>query len=201
MQSLRSTFSGSQMAFRSSSVSVKPATRQLVQVVEAKRVCDLTGKKRNKANAVSFSNKKNRYFQEPNLQNKKVYWEYGQRWVSMKLCTKAIKTIERNGLDKMAAEAGIDLWKLPFTDARPQRLQYLAENKGKVPVAVNPRAIKNPERIAKSSKQPRVPVYMVNGTIAWVKKGTEDLYMGKEEEVVAPVVEDEERELKINIQE
>lgn len=33
----------------------------------------------------------------------------------------------------MAREAGIDLWKLPFEDARPQRLQYLADNQGKVP--------------------------------------------------------------------
>lgn len=46
----------------------------------------------------------------------------------------AIKSIERIGLDAMAAEAGIDLWKLPFEDARPERLAYLAENKGKVPV-------------------------------------------------------------------
>jgi hypothetical protein len=46
----------------------------------------------------------------------------------------AIKSIERNGLEAMAAEAGINLWKLPFEDARPERLAYLAENKGKVPV-------------------------------------------------------------------
>ncbi len=38
-------------------------------------------------------------------------------------------------------EAGVDLWKLPFEDARPERLQYLADNKGKVPVAVNPRCV------------------------------------------------------------
>jgi hypothetical protein len=48
--------------------------------------------------------------------------------------SQAIKSIERVGLDAMAAEAGIDLWKLPFEDARPERLAYLAENKGKVPV-------------------------------------------------------------------
>jgi large subunit ribosomal protein L28 len=108
-------------------------------VVEAKKVCDLLGTKRNKANTVSFSNKKNRKWQEPNLQHKKVYWAAGQRWVSLRLSTRAIKTIEAQGLDALAAEAGIDLWKLPFQDARPERLQYLAENKGKVPVAVNER--------------------------------------------------------------
>lgn len=93
-----------------------------------------SGKKRNKANSVCFSNKHTRKWQDPNLQHKKVYWDLGQRWVKLHICTKAIKSIEKNGLDTMAAEAGIDLWKLPFEDARPQRLQYLAENQGKVPV-------------------------------------------------------------------
>jgi hypothetical protein len=51
------------------------------------------------------------------------------------LCAaQAIKSIQKNGLDAMAREAGIDLWKLPFEDARPERKQYLEENKGKVPV-------------------------------------------------------------------
>lgn len=53
------------------------------------------GKKRNKANVVTFSNKHNRKWQEPNLQHKKVYWEQGQRWVKLRICTKAIKTIEK----------------------------------------------------------------------------------------------------------
>jgi len=107
--------------------------------IEAKNVCDLTGTKRNKANNVSFSCKHSRKWQEPNLQNKKVFWATGQRWVKLKITTRALKTIEKNGLDSMAKEAGVDLWKLPFEDARPQRLQYLAENPGKVPVAENPR--------------------------------------------------------------
>lgn len=68
-----------------------------------------------------------------------VFWAAGQRWVTLRISTRAIKTIEKNGLDSMAREADIDLWKLPFEDARPERLQYLAENKGKVPVAFNPR--------------------------------------------------------------
>lgn len=93
-----------------------------------------TGKKRNKANVVTFSNKHNRKWQYPNLQHKKVYWAEGQRWVKLRICTKAIKTIEKKGLDAMAKEAGIDLWKLPFEDARPERLAYLEANKGVVPV-------------------------------------------------------------------
>lgn len=39
-----------------------------------------------------------------------------------------MKTIEKRGLQSMADEAGIDLWKLPFEDARPQRKEWLAAN-------------------------------------------------------------------------
>jgi large subunit ribosomal protein L28 len=46
---------------------VRAARSPCVQV-QAKKVCQVTGKKRNKANNVSFSNKKNRTFQEVNLQ-------------------------------------------------------------------------------------------------------------------------------------
>jgi ribosomal protein L28 len=46
---------------------------------------------------VCFSNKKTRKWQEPNLQEKKVYWEQGQRWVRLKICTRAIKTLGVRG--------------------------------------------------------------------------------------------------------
>jgi hypothetical protein len=45
------------------------------------------GKKRNKANVVTFSNKHNRKWQEPNLQHKKIYWEAGKRWVKLRIST------------------------------------------------------------------------------------------------------------------
>eukprot|EP00775_Hariotina_reticulata_P005948 gene5948-6187_t len=158
-----STFSGRNIAFKSTVNST--LARAAVVSVEAKRVCQLTGKKRNKANVVTFSNKHNRKWQEPNLQHKKIYWEAGKRWVKLRISTTAIKSIQKNGLEVMAKDAGIDLWKLPFEDARPERLQYLAENKGKVPVAVNPRAMKNKAKIAASKKQPRYPVYEEGGRI------------------------------------
>eukprot|EP00195_Chlamydomonas_chlamydogama_P006131 CAMPEP_0202889688 /NCGR_PEP_ID=MMETSP1392-20130828/281_1 /ASSEMBLY_ACC=CAM_ASM_000868 /TAXON_ID=225041 /ORGANISM="Chlamydomonas chlamydogama, Strain SAG 11-48b" /LENGTH=202 /DNA_ID=CAMNT_0049573077 /DNA_START=119 /DNA_END=727 /DNA_ORIENTATION=+ len=200
MCSARSAFSGRQMAFSASRVAPKvTVSRVLVPAVQAGKVCDLTGKKRNKANSVCFSNKKHRYFQDPNLQNKKVYWAYGQRWVHLKVCTKAIKTLEKKGLDSMAAEAGIDLWKLPFDDARPERLQYLAENKGKVPVAANPRAMKNAEKLAASKKKPRVPVYTITGAIAWVKPGSEALYTTEAEVAVTPIEDEQDQQLKVTL--
>ncbi|CAI5944746.1 unnamed protein product [Closterium sp. NIES-64] len=90
--------------------SAQPAVSRVVTPV-AKRVCDLTGKRRNNGYSVSFSNHRTKKVQQPNLQYKRVWWEEGQRYVRLKLSTKAIKTLEWKGLDKMAKEAGIDLSK------------------------------------------------------------------------------------------
>lgn len=138
MSSARSAFVGQGINCQSR---IGGSASRVSVVVQSKKVCDLLGTKRNKANTVSFSNKRSRKWQEPNLQNKRIYWPAGQRWVSLKLSTRAIKTIEKNGLDAMAKEANIDLWKLPFVDNRPERKEYLEHNKGKVPVAENPRLV------------------------------------------------------------
>lgn len=75
------------------------------------RICPFTGKKANKANKVSFSNHKTKKLQFVNLQYKKIWWEAGKRYVKLRLSTKALKTIEKNGLDAVAKKAGIDLRK------------------------------------------------------------------------------------------
>lgn len=75
------------------------------------RVCPFTGKKANRANKVSFSNHKTKKLQFVNLQYKKIWWEAGKRYVKLRLSTKALKTIEKNGLDAVAKKAGIDLRK------------------------------------------------------------------------------------------
>ncbi|KAF3457864.1 hypothetical protein FNV43_RR02524 [Rhamnella rubrinervis] len=77
----------------------------------ARRVCPFTGKKANKANKVSFSAHKTKKLQFVNLQYKRVWWEAGKRFVKLRLSTKALKTIEKNGLDAVAKKAGIDLSK------------------------------------------------------------------------------------------
>uniref|UniRef100_A0A0C9QL07 Large ribosomal subunit protein bL28c n=1 Tax=Wollemia nobilis TaxID=56998 RepID=A0A0C9QL07_9CONI len=78
----------------------------------ASRVCPLTGKRSNNANKVSFSNHKTKKLQKVNLQYKRIWWEAGKRYVKLRISTKAMKTIEKNGLDAMAKKAGIDLKKL-----------------------------------------------------------------------------------------
>jgi large subunit ribosomal protein L28 len=131
-------------------------------------VCDLTGTKANNGYVVTFSHKRNKKLQQANLQFKKVYWPEGKRWVKLRICTRAMKTIEKRGLQIMAKEAGIDLWKLPFEDARPQRLEWLAANEHNPPMAKNARKMKNPEKLAASKKTPLVARY-VSGKIAYVR--------------------------------
>ncbi|XP_010262411.1 PREDICTED: 50S ribosomal protein L28, chloroplastic [Nelumbo nucifera] len=77
----------------------------------ARRVCPFTGKKANKANKVSFSNHKTKKLQFVNLQYKRIWWEGGKRYLKLRLSTKALKTIEKNGLEAVAKKAGIDLRK------------------------------------------------------------------------------------------
>ena len=73
------------------------------------RKCTITGKKANNAMAVSHSHRRNKKLQDVNLQWKRVWWAEGNRWVRLRLSTKAIKTLERRGIGAMAKEAGINL--------------------------------------------------------------------------------------------
>jgi large subunit ribosomal protein L28 len=73
------------------------------------RKCQLTGKKANNAFAVSHSHRRTKKLQQVNLQWKRIWWPEGNRWVRLRLSTKAIKTIERNGIGAMAKAAGLNL--------------------------------------------------------------------------------------------
>ena len=73
------------------------------------RKCQLTGKKANNAMSVSHSHRRTHRLQEVNLQDKRIWWPQGNRWVKLRLSTKAIKTIDRKGLQAFAKEAGLNL--------------------------------------------------------------------------------------------
>ncbi|AFY50937.1 ribosomal protein L28 [Nostoc sp. PCC 7524] len=73
------------------------------------RRCELTGKKANNAFAISHSHRRTKRLQQVNLQSKRVWWPGGNRWVKLKLSTKAIKTLEKRGIEAMAKEAGLNL--------------------------------------------------------------------------------------------
>lgn len=62
------------------------------------RVCQVTGKKPITGHKVSFSNKKALRRFLPNLQTKRFFLAEENRWVTMKVSSDAIRTINKNGL-------------------------------------------------------------------------------------------------------
>jgi large subunit ribosomal protein L28 len=62
------------------------------------KVCVLTGKKVIVGNNVSHSNIKTKRRFYPNLQTKRFYIPETGEWVTLKLSTSAIKTINKNGI-------------------------------------------------------------------------------------------------------
>ncbi|NJL61711.1 MAG: 50S ribosomal protein L28 [Methylacidiphilales bacterium] len=73
------------------------------------RRCELTGKKANNGFSISHSHRRTKRLQHANLQDKRIWWAEGNRFVKLKISTKALKTIEKRGLAVMAKEAGINL--------------------------------------------------------------------------------------------
>ncbi|MBX2859621.1 MAG: 50S ribosomal protein L28 [Vampirovibrio sp.] len=68
--------------------------------------CQLSKKKYNRANKVSFSNKHNKHKQEANLQTKRFWDPQQQKWVRLRVSTKTIKTITKFGLRSAAKRLG-----------------------------------------------------------------------------------------------
>ncbi len=62
------------------------------------KVCELTGKRPVVGNKVSHSNVKSKRRFEPNLIKKKFYIPELDKTVELKVCTKALKTIDKLGL-------------------------------------------------------------------------------------------------------
>ncbi len=75
------------------------------------RRCVFTGKRPNVANKVSHSNIKTKKRQLPNLHTRRIWWAEGDRFVRLKLSTRALRTLRKKGLDRYAAEVGLDLRK------------------------------------------------------------------------------------------
>ncbi len=68
------------------------------------RVCQVTGKKPIVGNTVSHSNIKTKRRFLPNLQTKRFYFVEEDRWITLKVSTEAIRTINKNGLSAVIKE-------------------------------------------------------------------------------------------------
>ena len=84
------------------------------------KICDLTGKKSIVGNSVSFSNKKTKRRFNPNLQLKKFYMPETGEWITLKVSTSAIRTINK----KTTEEKIIQLRKALGLDLREEAKRF-----------------------------------------------------------------------------
>ncbi len=68
------------------------------------RVCQVTGKVPISGNYVSHSNIKTKRRFLPNLQTKRFYLAEENKWITLKLSTEGLRTINKNGLYKVVKQ-------------------------------------------------------------------------------------------------
>jgi large subunit ribosomal protein L28 len=68
------------------------------------RVCQVTGKRPISGNTVSHANNRRRRRFLPNLHQQRFWLEDEKRWVSLRVSTNALRTIEKNGLEAVLAD-------------------------------------------------------------------------------------------------
>ena len=69
------------------------------------RVCQITGKKVMVGNNVSHSNRKTKRKFNPNLQTKKFFIPESGEWITLKVSTSALRTIDKNGITSVLKKA------------------------------------------------------------------------------------------------
>src|SRR5271165_3356363 len=68
------------------------------------RVCQVTGKRPVSGNTVSHANNRKRRRFLPNLHRQRFWLEGEKRWVSLRLSTNALRTVDKNGIDAVIAK-------------------------------------------------------------------------------------------------
>jgi large subunit ribosomal protein L28 len=72
--------------------------------VRMSRECQVTGKRVATGNNVSHANNKTRRRFMPNLHERRFWVASENRWVKLRVSTKALRTIDKNGIDAVLAE-------------------------------------------------------------------------------------------------
>ncbi len=68
------------------------------------RVCQVTGKRPVSGNTVSHANNRKRRRFLPNLHTQRFWLEGEKRWISLRLSTNGLRTVEKNGIDAVIAK-------------------------------------------------------------------------------------------------
>ncbi len=69
------------------------------------RVCQITGKRPRSGNNVSHAHNKTKRKFYPNLQKKRFYIPEEDRWITLKVSTSALRTINKNGISSVLKKA------------------------------------------------------------------------------------------------
>jgi large subunit ribosomal protein L28 len=69
------------------------------------KVCQITGKRPRSGNNVSHSNIKTKRKFYHNLQKKRFYIPEEDKWITLKVSTRALRTINKNGITRVLREA------------------------------------------------------------------------------------------------
>lgn len=96
------------------------------------RVCQLLGKVDNRqARSISFSHRRIKRIQMVNLHWRRLWWEEGNVYVTLRLSTKGIKTVTRYGLQAAAIKFGLDLTKFVTGTSERKYIKHLPEKEKK----------------------------------------------------------------------
>ncbi len=68
------------------------------------KVCQVTGKRPMRGNNVSHANNRTKRRFLPNLHYRRLWVESEKRWVSLRLSTKGLRTLDKNGIDSVLAD-------------------------------------------------------------------------------------------------
>ena len=63
------------------------------------KVCQVTGKRPMSGNTVSHANNRKRRRFLPNLHTQRFWLEDEKRWINLRVSTRGLRTIEKNGID------------------------------------------------------------------------------------------------------
>ncbi len=69
------------------------------------RVCEITGKRTQSGNNVSHANNKTRRKFYPNLHTKRFFLPSTGEWVTIKVSSQALRTINKKGIESVIKEA------------------------------------------------------------------------------------------------
>lgn len=68
------------------------------------KVCQVTGKRPMSGNNVSHANNRTKRRFLPNLQNRRIFVESENRWVSLRLTKAGLRTIDKIGIDAVLTD-------------------------------------------------------------------------------------------------